>query len=246
MYESRDLDDFNSRAEHIERGLLRYFTRAAMKATPFGTFCFITEGRFVDATLSGTTNLKSRLPSGRLLHILRLNKALYDLLWAHLRARPAVRDCLVLRSNPSLLRTNEGWTYVTGSFDRETIHQVPYSSGIEFVLGTLEQSGPQDLKNVVARLSVHEQLEANTDQVTAFLNALLEKGILQLESLVTDQTPDWHLELERFLARIDDPHARTVEFLLKELRSILASGRVTDPELLGSILDEVRIRVASA
>jgi hypothetical protein len=47
-YRRADASTGGSRHEQIERGLLRYFTRASMKATPFATFCGIAPGEFVE------------------------------------------------------------------------------------------------------------------------------------------------------------------------------------------------------
>jgi hypothetical protein len=43
-YQRNDPDRVSARDEQIERGILRYLTRAAMKATPFSTFCSIVSG----------------------------------------------------------------------------------------------------------------------------------------------------------------------------------------------------------
>jgi hypothetical protein len=94
-YLERDLTQFGARDEQIERGILRYLTRTAMKATPFGTMCAIIPGRFVDAKHDDTAqqfvgNLQ------RCITRARANKQIYALLWAHLKRRPQVRRVLVL------------------------------------------------------------------------------------------------------------------------------------------------------
>lgn len=43
--DSTSNQSLNRKLEQIERGLLRYFTRMVMKATPFGTFCAIIPGQ---------------------------------------------------------------------------------------------------------------------------------------------------------------------------------------------------------
>ena len=43
----------NARLEKTERGVIRYLTRTAMKATPFSTFCAVIAGKFNERTSAG-------------------------------------------------------------------------------------------------------------------------------------------------------------------------------------------------
>ena len=47
-YINTDSQSLTGKQEQIERGLLRYYSRMAMKATPFGTFCSIIPGVIED------------------------------------------------------------------------------------------------------------------------------------------------------------------------------------------------------
>ncbi len=83
-YQRTEVDRFTAREEQLERGLLRYFTRTAMKATPFATLCGVLAGRFELPDAYGDIAPSRLLGRPRVKRALvRLNKSLFGILWTH-------------------------------------------------------------------------------------------------------------------------------------------------------------------
>src|SRR6202035_5747527 len=69
--------DLRSKDAQLERGLMRYFSRMVMKATPFSTFCSIAPGRIRDQLAGADTTFALRADPGIKLSAVRLNKNLH-------------------------------------------------------------------------------------------------------------------------------------------------------------------------
>src|SRR5262249_42927666 len=67
-----------AKARQVERSLLRYYTRTAVKTTPFSTFCAIVPGRLRDDPAQGASGFRGN-PREKS-SVVRLNKAMYPFL----------------------------------------------------------------------------------------------------------------------------------------------------------------------
>lgn len=104
-YLQTDPSELRARQRKHERGLLRYLTRMAMKATPFATFCAILPGSMEEGTGAGTHSPPPLRFEGNPLHEqghVRLNKAYYGILVQHLAQNPAVRRRFQVLLNPTI------------------------------------------------------------------------------------------------------------------------------------------------
>jgi hypothetical protein len=244
-YVGRDGKQSSARMEQIERGLLRYFTRAAMKATPFGTFCSI-----VPVKLVAVTDVISKLGSPRLSgeishqrsHV-RLNKFLYGVLWARLRNRPAVRERLFVELNPTVKEAGQKWVFLTGQSETEAFQRLTRTAAIELIYSIAKT---QSLRFAELRedLLATSGIDSTTSESTAFLNALIDVGFLRPRSPVSEQVADWADPLRALLADVDDEQAAIVVTLLDDLSRLVGrygSASVDErPVLLALMRESVR------
>jgi hypothetical protein len=104
-----------ARFEQVERGLLRYLSRASRKATPYARFCSVIGGTFDDpdecragseawSTFDGDPTAQRGY--------LRIDKKLFARLWAHLKSVNGVRGALVVALNSTLRRNGDSWTFL--------------------------------------------------------------------------------------------------------------------------------------
>lgn len=87
----RSCDVLTAQEERIERGILRYLTRMATKATPFGAFCTVLAGRVIQTRPGGASNAGGMALRGHLCakeSRVRLNKASFEFSWSTSRHVP--------------------------------------------------------------------------------------------------------------------------------------------------------------
>src|SRR5581483_642345 len=167
-YAAVSLDAMTSRDEQIERGLLKYFTRATSKATPFATLCAIAKGRFVATTDEAARPTFCGNPRAKRIHA-RLNKDLYAVLWMRLRERPTFRAYLTVEPNPTLAREGDRFTFLVGIEVRETFRRIPATELLTLVLNHIGHGAT--LGSVVTALVADPAVEASADEATAFLDS---------------------------------------------------------------------------
>ena len=212
-----------SRAQQVERGLLRYYTRAAMKATPFASFCAIVPGRIQlsEGECEEAAALTIRGSPGAHRAARRLNKLLYGVLWPHLRDRPAVRDCLQVGLNPTLEVDREQCRFLASIGDREVIQRIRGTEPVQLVCELLQTEG-STFAELVDALEGHQRVEASRREVRRFLDELVSAGFLLLKGVVEDQNFSWVRPLTDFLTPIEDPSAQAVKRLLATLDVLTA------------------------
>jgi hypothetical protein len=213
--------------EKTERGLLRYYTRMAMKATPFSTFCAIIPGAFVDEEAwDGQGEFRfDRSPRQKRSYV-RINKFIYGLLFDHLKTRPAFRRALQVELNPTLREENGRLVFLTAIDAREVFQRLANNEVLELITGSYRGLGNPTLGELIAALSNDPQIEATEDEAAAYLDKLIEIGFLRFHTGIREQDADWDLPFRALLGRIDDEHARHAATLLERLRD--AVERYTD------------------
>ena len=211
---------FNSKAEKIERGLLRYASRMAMKATPFGTFCAVIPGRFTEESDAMTVPplFSFRGDPQQKRTIIRLNKRLADLLLTHLKTRPAVRNRLHVELNPTLHREEDRLVFLTTTKGREVFQRLSLNAVLELVCTLLYETPGIPRTRLIETLIKHPEVEASQEEATAYLDKLIEVGLLRFRTGLGEQEADWDIPLREILEPIDDEHARLAVSLLAQLR----------------------------
>ena len=85
------------------------------------------------------------------------------------------------------------------------------------------------------------EIDATMEEASAYVDQLIEIGLLRFRSGVRDQDADWDLALREMLAPIDDDHARRIASLVCELRSQIetyAWASTADRAQIGSAVHE--------
>lgn len=210
-----------ARERQIERGLLRYATRMAMKATPFATFCAVLPGILVDGDGQAPGLRFAGDPLAKRGHV-RLNKAFYAVLCGHLTQDPEVRRHFFVRLNPTLVREGEETlVFLTAVRGREVFQRLRTNPAVELIAGILSTGGaPPTLGGLLRELEERPEIEAPAEALEAYAGRLLEIGFLRLSTGIPAQELDWDLSLGRLLAGIDSGRARRAAGLLEELRRL--------------------------
>lgn len=238
-YTRAEAEHLGSKARQVERSLLRYYTRTAVKTSPFSTFCAIVPGRLCDDP--------SRAASGFLGNprekssVLRLNKAMYPFLVQAVTARPAVRRHLSVELNPTLRRMDERWFFLAGAGRREVFQHLAPNPVLGLVQDVLRERGPRPLAALTETLL--EDVEASEDEIAAYLDRLLDAGFLRFRLGIREQELDWDRCLCRLLANVednveDDLARRTVHFL-QEYRRLADAYAEASLERRRALLESV-------
>jgi len=222
--------ELGGKEEKTERGLLRYYTRMAMKATPFATFCAIIPGAFVDESeYRGDGTFRFDRDPREKRSFVRINKFIYGLLFDHLKTRPAVRHALRVELNPTLREENGRLVYLTAIEAREVFQRLANNEVLELITGTFHGLGKPTLGELIAALSSDPQIEAEPEEAEAYLDKLIEIGFLRFHTGIREQDADWDLPFRALLDGIDDEHTRISSELLGHLRTVVE--RYTEAEV---------------
>jgi len=220
--------ELGGKDEKTERGLLRYYTRMAMKATPFSTFCAIIPGEFVDGgEFDGAVRFVGDPRRKR--SYVRVNKFIYGLLFDHLKTRPAVRHALHVEPNPTLREQDGRLVFLTAIESREVFQRLANNEVLELIAASFRGGDRPTLGELIGALCEDPQIEATPEEAEAYLDKLIEIGFLRFHTGIREQDADWDLPFRALLDGIDDDHARQSSALLSELRGVVE--RYTDAEV---------------
>jgi len=232
----------SGRERQVERGLLRYATRAAAKATPFGTLCAVIQGRFVTPAADGPVARFVGHP-GRKRSFARLNKSLYGFLMEHLKGRAGVRRALPVELNPTLETTNGQYRFLTAIRGRELFQRIERNAVVEFVSAKLGNRGAVGMEQLIASLAADGRIDASEGEIAEYLDRLVEIGFLRFRPGIQEQDADWDLPLRALLVSVADEHATLAAALLEELRRLAEGYARADLEERSVSLDEMRRRI---
>lgn len=247
-YLEADLGRLRSKERQIERSLLRYFSRMVMKTTPFGTFCAVSPGRFLDPEGGSGAEASNGVPrfegDPRLKESrLRLNKGLYAQLLDRLLGRRAVRRRLGVELNPTLSREEDGrWLFLAAGEGGEVFQRLPDQPVLGLIRDLVGGTGDEShraLEDVARDLAAHPDLETSEDEALAYLERLLDLGFLRFRIGIREQEVNWDLELREILEPIDDDEARRARKLLRGLRDDLEAYAAAPVEERREILRRV-------
>ncbi|HET7461746.1 MAG TPA: lantibiotic dehydratase [Longimicrobium sp.] len=214
--------ELGGKEEKTERGLLRYYTRMAMKATPFSTFCAIIPGEFVENGDAADGELiRFHGDPRQKRSYVRINKFIYGLLYDHLRTRKPVRRALQVELNPTLREENGRLVYLTAIEAREVFQRLANNEVLELITSRFQGMGKPTLGDLIGALCQDPQIEATPEEAEAYLDKLIEIGFLRFHTGIREQDSDWDLPFRALLDAIDDDHARQSSQLLARLREVV-------------------------
>jgi hypothetical protein len=236
-YRDREPASFVSRDEQIERGLLRYFTRASMKATPFARFCTVVQGELVKGARAGMT-LEGDV--AHKLGFIRLNKLLLARLWSHLKTRPRVRSSIPLEVNQTLAESDGHYRYLASFDGREVVQRIRCDEALTVVVDILNANPGLTATTLAAKLAASAEFDATEHEAAAYVESVVGADLFRLRPLVPEQEADWVNPLERFLESIEDDDARATVTLLGELRLLKESFNDATPEQRLALTERVK------
>jgi Lantibiotic dehydratase, N terminus len=206
-----------SKDAQLERGLMRYFSRMVMKATPFATFCAVAPGRIRDDLAGAGTTFALRADPAIKISAVRLNKNLRLALADRLQGDPSVRGQLPIELTPGLELEGRSWVFLAQVDGRETFQHLPVVPGLDGLAGWLRHRRVASHDDVVERLLERRQF-GDRSRAVAYVDRLLAIGFLRFRPLTAELDADWDLTLRQFLAASAAPAARSVAALLASLR----------------------------
>ncbi len=244
-YARTPVDRMGSKERQIERGLMRYFSRTAMKATPFGTLCAIAAGELVD---DGPENLAfegdPRVKHSRI----RLNKSLYGNLLNHLLRQPTIRRDFHIELNPTLATEDGRWAFLANVNGKEVFQRLKPNPVVELVRETFTAEPHLPLRTVAERVGSRPEIEAAEDEIEAYLIRLLEIGFLRFRIGIREQEVNWDQPFRAILEAINDEDAQELAAFLERLRdhseAYADAGPEQRPELLAAASELTRAAFA--
>ncbi|HEX6748769.1 MAG TPA: lantibiotic dehydratase [Longimicrobium sp.] len=235
------------KAEKTERGLLRYFTRTAMKATPFGTLCAIVPGEVVPAA-PGERGARLRLGGDprRKRSSTRLNKQICGVITRWVKANPALRPFLEVELNPTLSDEGEEMAFLAVHREREVFQRIEKNPVLELVADELAARPRVSLSELARALAASPAVDAGEDVALAYLEKLAEAGFLRFRLGIREQDADWDLPLRALLERTGDPGALRLAALLGTLRERAGRYDAAGPEERIRLLADTRAELEEA
>jgi hypothetical protein len=215
----RDQVASGSRADRIERGLLRYLSRAAAKATPFGSFCVIAEGRFREHGYDGEGVYHPLTAEPQVAaRGVRLNKTLYGAIWETLRRRPGVRDRITVTVNGTATRDDMAIRFLATSGGAEAFRSLRRSPALDVLWDEASAAGRTAFSDLARVIHDSGRLSAEPDDIRNYLDRLIDLGVLTGSEPVHEQEPNWAEELLREMADLRDDE--TVEEIRRALTAL--------------------------
>ncbi|HYW13788.1 MAG TPA: lantibiotic dehydratase, partial [Longimicrobium sp.] len=238
--------ELTGRDEKTERGLLRYYTRMAMKATPFATFCAILPGTFVDggAATEGETRFTGDPRVKR--SFVRINKFLYGLLFDHLKTRPAFRHALAVERNPTLRGEGPRLVFLTSIEGREVFQRLGDNEVLQLIASRFADGGAPTLGELIRALSSDPEIDATPEEAGAYLDKLIEIGFLRFHTGIREQDADWDLPFRTLLDGIDDEHAQRSSTLLARLRERVEAYTDAGVQERADIIEQIHADIEEA
>ncbi|HEU0297867.1 MAG TPA: lantibiotic dehydratase [Longimicrobium sp.] len=239
--------ELHGRDEKTERGLLRYYTRMAMKATPFATFCAIIPGTFVDGR-EGEAEGATRFTGSprRKRSFVRANKYLYGLFFDHLKTRPAFRHALQVERNPTLRAEGPRLVFLTAIEGREVFQRMADNEVLQLIASRMQAGHAPTLGELIRTLSSDPEIDATPEEAEAYLDKLIEIGFLRFHTGIREQDADWDLPFRALLDRIDDDHARQTSRVLATLRERIEAYTDADVQERERIIQQVHEMLEAA
>ena len=215
-YQRASADKTGAKARQIERSLMRYFSRTVMKATPFSTFCSLLPGRLDREAKQAAFDLD---PLGKTGHI-RLNKTLYALMLPYLLGRPGIRSRLDVELNPTLQPEGQGLLFLAARGQQEIFQRMGHNPVVELLRERFQDRSRLPWQDLVDTLCAHPEVEASPEQAAAYVDKMIDIGLLRFRVGIPEQEADWDRPFVDRLSPIDDELARRVVAFLQELRQI--------------------------
>lgn len=231
-----------SRAAHVLRGGLRYASRAARKATPFGAFCEITEVSLSTWEHSGLWSRATVLGEPR--RRFQLSKLIYGHLWNTLSRQPSFRARRALHINPTAARQQHTLRFISHSAGSESLREVELTPALELAWRLVEDCKQLPLNEIVARLASDPEVDSSLEEAQALLDALLDVGLFKLSDAAEPNSGDWLEPLIDACTPAASDAAETVRSFCLSMQEVLSQLAERPDEQREAALTRIRAELA--
>jgi hypothetical protein len=236
-----------TKALQVSKGLLRYFTRTAFKATPFASFCSLVYARVQRTSDASDSRLSIKDAAPR--SLIRLNKVYFGRLWDLLRQHVELAPLLPLELAPSIEHTASGFRFIAGFGIAEVVQNVSRNDAIDLVMRVMKHERGCTHAQLCERLLGSEEVDATLEEAHTLVSTLLRIGMLRYTIPVRTQEPEWADHLAAALRLIDHAVAATVaghlETAAAHARAYAFSGSAERSALLQRIYDSLNLALQS-
>jgi hypothetical protein len=235
-----------------ERGILRYVTRASMKATPYSTLCSILPGRFaVDDTKpphstprsADRRSLRIEGPKEQIKSV-RLNKRLYGVLRHSVSRHYELRLHLEVELNPTLKLEPAEFVFLFVGAGREVFQRVERSELLDLVV-EMVASERTTLSRLAARIAERPEVASTHEEAIEFINKLLAAGLLRFSFGIPEQEAVWHDSLASIMERSGLALGRQIADDLRRLGGAADNYSRASAEDRPPILEEAQQTICS-
>ncbi len=221
IYEKSNKVILNRKEEQIERGLLRYYSRMGMKATPFGTFCSIIPGESIDSRNNlETTKFQMKFESqpDDKESLVIINKGLYGSISDFLVKKKEIKKNLPVELNQTIVKKDDKLIYLTSQQEKEIFQHLDNNEVLELFIEKLEKYDSVLFNELIKLVCGFEELEASEEEAEEYIDKLVEIGFLRFKFNIPEQLVDWVTPLVELLKGIEDPDAGKIKNLLIGLK----------------------------
>jgi hypothetical protein len=208
--------DDNGRTAQIERGLMRYFSRTAMKATPYSTFCTVILGSFENIVL----NKQSYLMADPLMKksILKINKDLFALIKDYVKADKELKYELFLKLNKNYEKAEGYYKYLTEINHKEVFQKLRHTPLLEIIETNLRNVYKIKYLSFIQVVAEKFNYEVSKEEIVIYLDKLIEIGFIRIGFEIPEQEMEWVSPLIEFLKSTQNPKAYII---IRALTSII-------------------------
>lgn len=233
------------KTEQIERGLLRYFSRTSMKATPFGTFCAIIPGKLNGCNGNNVFLNFSDDPQNKQ-SLLLINKDIYGIISNFIRKDDEIRKRLSIELNKTIDKKETIFYFLTEIEGREVFQRLDINPVLELIVEQFESNPVIIYEKLIDNLSANEELDAEKEEVEAYIDKLIEIGFIRYKIGIPEQMVDWSKPLIEILQKTGLEKAKLVCNAIEKLHGKVkdyevnnVNERANDLEELTNVLENV-------
>ncbi|HEX7239406.1 MAG TPA: lantibiotic dehydratase, partial [Longimicrobiaceae bacterium] len=217
----------------------RYFTRTAMKATPFGTLCAVVPGAFAPPAAGGAGIGLGGDPLPKR-SLARLNKQLYGIITRFLSTQRSIRPHLHVELNPTVGEEGEQLVYLAVHHGREAFQRLAKNPVLDLIAATVAERVHLPLRELARVLAGHPDVEASEEEATKYVERLVDAGLLRVRFGIREQEVDWDVPLRELLESIPDERTERLAGVLRTLREQLERFEGGSVEERAAVLEECR------
>lgn len=203
-YLSQNVEELNKKDYKTERSLLKYITRIYAKTSPFSTFTNLAMGKLGTNT-DETTEAKGLLhladdETPEVISHIRLNNFLYQYLKGLLTKNSNIYRYFLLRPNPTLRNNGDNYLFLTNSNNVESFQRIPVNPVLEvFRILPSEKKEGIIYQELIETIIENEYIDAPVEDITSYIDQLIEYGFLEFNIGVSGIDPDWDIKFREKL-----------------------------------------------